>query len=250
MLESWLYALISVIIVSLISLIGIFTLAINSNILRKVLLLLVSFAAGALLGDVFIHLLPEVVEEFGFSLEVSLYVLVGILIFFVLEKVVQWRHCHTPTSKVHVHPVVFMNLIGDGLHNLIDGMIIAGSYITSIPLGIATTIAVILHEIPQEIGDFGVLLHGGFKRAKALLFNFIFALFSVLGALIVLAIGSAIENFPMIILPITAGGFIYIAGSDLIPELHKTCVPASKSVAQLIAFVAGMFVMLLLLLVG
>ena len=250
MLESWLYALISVIIVSLISLIGIFTLAINSNILRKVLLLLVSFAAGALLGDVFIHLLPEVVEEFGFSLEVSLYVLVGILIFFVLEKVVQWRHCHIPTTKTHVHPVALMNLIGDGLHNLIDGMIIAGSYITSIPLGIATTIAVILHEIPQEIGDFGVLLHGGFKRAKALLFNFIFALFSVLGALIVLAIGSAIENFPMIILPITAGGFIYIAGSDLIPELHKTCVPASKSVAQLIAFVAGMFVMLLLLLVG
>ncbi len=250
MLESWLYALISVILVSLISLIGIFTLAINEALLRKILLLLVSFAAGALLGDVFIHLLPEAVNEFGFSLEVSLLILLGILVFFVLEKMVQWRHCHTITSKAHIHPVVFMNLIGDGMHNLMDGMIIAGSYIASIQLGIATTIAVVLHEIPQEIGDFGVLVHGGFNRAKALLFNFIFALFSVLGAVIVLAIGSAIENFPIIILPITAGGFIYIAGSDLIPELHKTCVPASKSMAQLIAFVGGMFVMLLLLLVG
>lgn len=250
MLESWLYALISVILVSLISLIGIFTLAINEALLRKILLLLVSFAAGALLGDVFIHLLPEAVNEFGFSLEVSLYILLGILVFFVLEKMIQWRHCHTITSKAHMHPVVFMNLMGDGMHNLMDGMIIAGSYIASIQLGIATTIAVVLHEIPQEIGDFGVLVHGGFNRAKALLFNFIFALFSVLGAVIVLAIGSAIENFPIIILPITAGGFIYIAGSDLIPELHKTCVPASKSMAQLIAFVGGMFVMLLLLLVG
>lgn len=250
MLESWLYALVSVFVVSLISLVGIFTLAINDNILKKTLLLLVSFAAGALLGDVFIHLLPEAVKEFGFTIDVSLYVLLGILIFFVLEKVIQWRHCHSVTSKTHIHPVAFMNLIGDGLHNLIDGMIIAGSYIASIPLGIATTIAVILHEIPQEIGDFGVLLHGGFKRTKALLFNFIFALFSVLGAVIVLAIGSAIENFPIIILPITAGGFIYIAGSDLIPELHRTCVPASRSIEQLIAFVLGMFVMLLLLLVG
>lgn len=250
MLESWLYALISVAIISLISLAGVFTFAISGNFLRRILILLVSFAAGALLGDVFIHLLPEVVKEFGFRLEISLYVLVGILIFFVLEKFVQWRHCHTPTSKAHMHPVAFMNLVGDGLHNLIDGMIIAGSYMTSMPLGIATTIAVILHEIPQEIGDFGVLLHGGFNKAKALLFNFVTALFAVLGAVIALIIGSGLENFSLYIIPITAGGFIYIAGSDLIPEMHKTCMHASKSVAQLIAFVAGMFVMLLLLLVG
>ena len=248
MLESWLYALVSVVIVSLISLIGVFTFAISGNFLRRILILLVSFAAGALLGDVFIHLLPEAVNEFGFTIEVSLYVLVGILIFFVLEKVVQWRHCHIPTTKTHVHPVALMNLIGDGLHNLIDGMIIAGSYMASTSLGIATTIAVVLHEIPQEMGDFGVLLHGGFNKVKALFFNFVTALFAVLGALIALVIGSGMENFSLIILPITAGGFIYIAGSDLIPELHRTCVPASKSVAQLIAFVAGMFVMLLLLL--
>ena len=153
-----------------------------------------------------------------------------------------------PTTKAHAHPVALMNLIGDGLHNLIDGMIIAGSYIASIQLGIATTIAVVLHEIPQEMGDFGILLHGGFNKVKALFFNFVTALFAVLGAVIAFIIGSGIENFSLYMIPITAGGFIYIAGSDLIPELHKTCVPASKSVAQLIAFVLGMFVMLLLLL--
>jgi len=231
MLESWLYALVSVVIVSLISLVGIFTLTINENILKRALLLLVSFAAGALLGDVFIHLLPEVVKESGFTIEVSLYILFGILIFFILEKFIQWRHCHS-------------------LHNLIDGMIIAGSYLASVPLGIATTIAVVLHEIPQEMGDFGVLLHGGFNKARALLFNFITALTAVLGAVIALVIGSNIENFSLVAISITIGGFIYIAGSDLIPEMHKTSVPASKSVAQLIAFVGGMFVMLLLLLVG
>jgi len=250
MLESLLYAFISVGIVSLISLVGVLTFAISGNFLRRILILLVSFAAGALLGDVFIHLLPEVVKEFGFRLEISLYVLVGILIFFILEKFIQWRHCHMPTTKAHAHPVALMNLIGDGLHNLIDGMIIAGSYIASIQLGIATTIAVVLHEIPQEMGDFGILLHGGFNKVKALFFNFVTALFAVLGAVIAFIIGSGIENFSLYMIPITAGGFIYIAGSDLIPELHKTCVPASKSVAQLIAFVLGMFVMLLLLLVG
>ena len=155
-----------------------------------------------------------------------------------------------PTTKVHVHPVALMNLVGDSLHNLIDGMIIAGSYLASVPLGIATTIAVVLHEIPQEMGDFGVLLHGGFNKTRALLFNFITALTAVLGAVIALVIGSNIENFSLVAISITIGGFIYIAGSDLIPELHRTCVPASKSVAQLIAFVGGMFVMLLLLLVG
>ena len=250
MLESWLYALVSVVIVSLISLIGIFTLAVKENSLKKTLLLLVSFAAGALLGDVFIHLLPKVVKESGFTIEVSLYILFGILIFFILEKFIQWRHCHMPTTKAHAHPVALMNLVGDSLHNLIDGMIIAGSYLASVPLGIATTIAVVLHEIPQEMGDFGVLLHGGFNKARALLFNFITALTAVLGAVIALVIGSNIENFSLIIISITIGGFIYIAGSDLIPEMHKTSVPASKSVAQLIAFVGGMFVMLLLLLVG
>lgn len=140
-----------------------------------------------------------------------------------------------------------MNLIGDGLHNLTDGMVIAGSYYVSIPIGIATTLAVIFHEIPQEIGDFGVLLHAGFSKTKALFFNFISALAAVIGAVIVLLVGIKFNNFEVFIIPFTAGGFIYIASSDLIPELHKETKPW-KSFAQLIGIVLGILIMFALLL--
>ncbi len=245
MLKIWLYSLISVFIVSIISLIGIFTLLIKENQLKKILLFLVSFAAGALFGDAFIHLIPSVVEEFGCKIVVPLGILAGILVFFILEKFICWRHCHIPTSKQHPHPVGFMNLIGDCFHNLIDGMIIGGSYLASIPVGIATSIAVVLHEIPQEMGDFGILMHAGFSRFKALMFNFISALLAVVGTVISLVIGTKIQNYTLFLIPFTAGGFIYIAGSDLIPELHKE-TKLSKSFIQLIALIFGIGVMLLL----
>ena len=238
----WFNSLISVFIVSVISLIGIFTLIIKKDKLKNILLFLVSFSAGALFGGAFLHLLPEAVEEYGFTLHVSLYLILGILVFFILEKFIHWRHCHIPTSKQHPHPVAFMNIIGDGLHNLIDGMIIAGSYLANPSLGIATTIAVILHEIPQEIGDFGVLLHAGLSKIKALFFNFLSALMAVIGAIISLLIGANLEGYLLFLLPITAGGFIYIAGSDLIPELHKEVI-ASKSFIQLICIILGILVM-------
>lgn len=249
MLNIWLYTLTSVIIVSLLSLIGIITISIKLEKLRKILFFLVSFAAGALLGDVFIHLIPEIVEEAGFGLNVSLYLLLGMLIFFILEKFIHWRHCHIPTSKQHPHPFAIINLVGDGFHNLIDGMIIAGSYLASVPLGIATTLAVVFHEIPQEIGDFGVLIHGGFTRAKALFYNFLSALTAIIGAIIVLIVGARIENIIIFLVPFTAGGFLYIAGSDLIPELHKE-IGAKKSLLQLFGLVLGVLVMMALLLVG
>jgi len=239
---AWVNSLLSVFLVSVISLVGIFTLMINKDRLNKVLLFFVSFSAGALFGGAFLHLLPEAVGEYGFTLQVSLYLILGILIFFVLEKFIHWRHCHIPTSKHHPHPVAFMNLVGDGLHNLIDGMIIAGSYLVSPALGIATTIAVILHEIPQEIGDFGVLLNAGLSRIKALFFNFLSALMAVIGAVISLLIGANSEGYLLFLLPITAGGFIYIAGSDLIPELHKESAP-SKSFMQFVFIVFGILVM-------
>lgn len=142
-----------------------------------------------------------------------------------------------------------MNLIGDGVHNFIDGLIIGVSYIVSIPVGIATTIAVALHEIPQEIGDFGVLLHGGFSKAKALGLNFITALASVIGAVIALLANVYFKNIEIFLIPIAVGGFIYIAGSDLIPELHKEFT-LKKAILQLIAFTAGILVMAALLLLG
>ena len=246
----WIYALLSVFIISLISFVGVFTLGIKAQRLKKVLIYFVSFSAGALFGDVFIHLLPEVVEEHGFGLNIGIGVLVGIVLFFILEKFVHWQHCHVPEEKGHVHPFTYSILVGDALHNFIDGLIIGASYLVSFPAGVATTLAVLLHEIPQEIGDFGVLVHGGFSKGKAILLNFLSALTAVLGVIVALALSGTIESISLILVPIAAGGFIYIAGSDLIPELHKHSEKFGESLGHLIVFILGILVMGLLLFLG
>lgn len=244
----WLYALASVIIVSLISLIGIATLSIQTDRLKKIIIYLISFSAGALIGDTFIHLLPEAAKDNnGFSTTTSLFVISGITIPFIIEKFIHWRHCHMPITAEHKHPFAWMNLFGDSVHNLIDGLIIGAAYLVSIPVGIATTIAVILHEIPQEIGDFGVLLHGGFTKEKAILLNFATALAAVLGTIAVLIFGTYAANSVSFLVPFAAGNFIYIASTDLIPELHKETA-VKKSILQLIWFVLGVCIMLSLLL--
>jgi zinc and cadmium transporter len=246
---TWVYTLISVLAVSLISLIGLLTFPIKEQKLRSLLLYFVSFSAGGLFADAFIHLIPEAAKSSGsLELKVPIYILSGIIMSFILEKLIQWRHCHIPTSEEHPHPFAYMNLFGDGVHNFIDGLVVAGSYIASLPVGIATTLAVVFHEIPQEIGDYGVLLHGGFSKNKALLFNFLTALTAVLGALLALALSAYIENFTVFLLSFAAGEFIYIAGSDLVPELHKETKP-SKSLLQLIAFIFGVVIILCLLLI-
>ena len=242
------YTLLSVFIVSLISFIGVLTLSIKVEKLKKVLIYLISFSAGALLADAFIHLLPELIEGRTFTLSISLYVLLGIVIFFVLEKIVRWHHYHMPFDKEHEHPFAYMNLVGDGLHNFIDGLIIAGAYMLNFEAGIATTIAVVLHEIPQEIGDFGVLIHGGFSKAKALLLNFASALMAVFGAAVALALSGLVGDIQSILVPVTIGGFIYIAGSDLIPELHKESHSVAKGILQTLAFILGILVIAALLL--
>ena len=142
-----------------------------------------------------------------------------------------------------------MNLVADGLHNLIDGLLIGSSYLVSLPVGLATTIAVLLHEIPQEIGDFGVLLHAGFPAGLALWLNFLSGTLAILGAVAALTIGGMVTTMPTVILPLTAGGFIYIAGSDLVPELHREREPV-KSLVQLVAIGVGVGLMLLLKLLG
>lgn len=232
---------------SLLSLIGVLFLSFSKERLKRILMFLVSLSAGALLGDAFLHLLPEAVELAGHDNSDGLWisVLIGLLMFFVLEKIINWRHCHIPTSDEHVHSLGKMNLIGDALHNLIDGIIIAGSFLIDIRLGIVTTIAVISHEIPQEIGDFGVLVHAGYTVKKALFFNFISALFSLLGAVLVIVLGSFSESLINFIIPITAGGFIYIASSDLIPELKKEC-GLRKSLRQLSGILIGIGFMVLI----
>lgn len=239
----WFYTLASVVSVSLVSLIGVITLSIKVEKLKKILIYLISFSAGAMIGDAFLHLLPEIVEETGsFTLQISLYVLLGIIVSFAVEKLIHWRHCHMPITKEHKHPFAWMNLFGDSVHNFIDGMIIGASYLVSIPVGIATTIAVLLHEIPQEIGDFGVLVHGGFSVKKAILLNFLTALTAIFGAVLILIIGSHFENAVYFLIPFAAGNFIYIASADLIPELHKETA-VSKSITQLAFFILGIAIM-------
>ena len=242
-----LYALVSVIIVSLVSLFGVFTLSLREQLLKKYIFLLVSLAVGALLGDAFIHLIPKAFEIIPNATHLSITIIAGILIFFVLEKVLHWHHHHTETEgKECIHPMGHMILVSDGVHNFIDGLIIGVSYLVSIEVGIATTIAIILHEIPQEIGDFGILIHSGYTTAKALWLNFLSALIAVLGTIIALVVGGKSEVLTSWLIPLAAGGFIYIAMSDLIPEMHKT-KRLRDSVLQLITVVIGVLAMVLLL---
>lgn len=245
MLETWFYSLSSVLIVSLISFIGLLTISMKEDKLKRILLYMVSFSVGGLLGDAFIHILPEAIE-LNTGMTLSVFILSGILLSFVVEKFIHWRHCHIPTSRMHPHPFALMNLVGDAVHNFIDGLIIGASYLTSFQIGFATTMAVILHEIPQEIGDFGVLMHGGFARKRALLMNFFTALTAVLGTVVSLALFSFIDGLTAFLLPFTIGSFIYIASSDLIPELHKETDPR-KSLIELLMIVAGISVMTLIL---
>ena len=249
-----LYTLVSVIIVSLVSLIGVVYLAVSKNSLENVLLLLVSLSAGTLLGGAFLHLIPEA-SEGGFSVTVSLLILAGVVTFFLLEKFVHMHRGATSHAGHHESPLVHeshkqhigvLNLVGDGLHNFLDGLIIAGSYFVSVPAGIATTIAVIMHEVPQEIADFGVLLYAGYSKKKALLFNFLSAAVAIVGAGVGLLLGSKGELFVTFILPFAAGGFIYIAGSNLMPELHKKNT-FKESLGHVIALLAGIGIMILLL---
>ncbi len=242
MIQEWSYALVSVLLISFVSFAGLFTFGMRKGRLNTFLIYFVSFSAGAMLGDVFIHLLPEITKS-GFALSKSLYLLSGVVIFFIIEKFVYWRHCHHP-GEGHEHPFALVNLVGDGVHNFIDGLIIGASYLVSLPVGFATTIAVFFHEIPQEIGDFGVLLHGGFSKAKALFFNFLIALTAILGALVALSLGKS-DGILGFLIPFAAGSFVYIAGSDLIPELHKE-VEIRKSFFQLLYFIFGILVMMLL----
>ncbi|MCU0642118.1 MAG: ZIP family metal transporter [archaeon] len=243
-----LYSILSVLIISLISFVGLLFIGIRQDKLKKILIYLISFSAGALLGDAFIHLLPETISN-GFTTTYALFILLGILIFFGLEKIVKWQHCHMPVNKQHVHSLAYMNIIGDSLHNFLDGIIIAASYLINLQAGIATTIAVLFHELPQEIGDFGVLIYSGLKKKKALIVNFLTALTAVLGAAITLLLQNSIENLNIYLTLIAIGGFIYIASSDLIPELHKE-TKISISIMQIVAFILGVLVMIALLALG
>ncbi len=226
--------------VSLISLVGILTLTLREKTLEKSLILLVAFSAGALMGGAFLHLIPEALEiGNGMTFE---YVLGGFITFFLIEKVLRWRHCHD--SGCEVHSFAMMNLFGDSVHNFLDGLAIAAGYIAGIETGISVTIAIIFHEIPQEIGDFAVLIYGGFRKITALAVNFMSAITAVAGGVLGFLL-SGNPRFLPFLLPFTAGGFIYVSASDLLPELIKE-ENLRKSFINFLAFILGVTVMLLL----
>ena len=227
--------LIAVFFVSLISLIGAFSLAVKEKYLNRILILFVGFAAGGMLGGAFLHLLPESMQ-FGES--IFIYVVIGVVFFFLLETFLHWRHCHT--GKCEIHPFTYLVLVGDGVHNFVDGMIISVSFMANTSLGVATTFAVIFHEIPQELGDFGALVYGGFSKKRALLYNFLSALVAFAGALFVYFL--RFTNSTAFLLPFAAGGFIYIATTDLIPELHKAR-KLSDSMVQFAFLLLGLALM-------
>jgi len=231
--------------VSLVSLIGIFSLLLKEGLLNKLLIMLIGFSAGGLIGGAFLHLLPEALEQASSQIVFS-YLILGFIAFFIMEKYLHWRHCHEGICRVHAF--TYLNLIGDGVHNFTDGLIIGASFIVSIHFGIITTLVIIMHEIPQEIGDFGVLVYGGFSKPKALYYNFLIALTCVLGTIMGYFISVYIRNFSPFLLPFTAGGFIYIAACDLVPELHKQ-EDLKKSAFSMFAFLCGIMFILLIRLI-
>jgi len=249
MITSSFYAIVSVILISLVSFVGVLTLSLKEKTIKKYIFAFVSLAVGALLGDAFLHLISESFEMLPNNIIISFLVLGGILVFFILEKALHWHH-HLEEGDTHrhdIHHVGKMILVSDGFHNLIDGIIIGASYMIDIKVGIATTLAVILHEIPQEIGDFAVLLHAGYTIKKALWFNFLSALTAIIGVGIALALGNLTENVVLWLLPFAAGGFIYIAMSDLVPELQKE-TKTHHIWLQIVMILIGIGAMALLLL--
>ncbi|MFA6593834.1 MAG: ZIP family metal transporter [Candidatus Buchananbacteria bacterium] len=218
-MSNLIWALLAVALISVMSFSGALALILNDHRLKNFLIYFVSFAAGSMMGAAFFHLLPEVLNSIP-PLEAFIAVLVGFSLFFILERFLRWHHCHEESCETHDH-LGWLNLIGDGFHNMIDGMIIFASFLGGPVLGIPVTLSIILHEIPQELGDFGVLLYSGFTKKRALFYNLLSACAAFIGVLLGWMFYRQSEMLFSLLLPFAAGGFIYIAASDLIPELHK-----------------------------
>lgn len=217
---------------------------IKREILPRILLTLVSLSAGALMGGAFLHLLPEALASGVESDSAGLIVLSSFLFFLLVEKIFHWRHCHKQDCDIH-KSIGRINLLGDSIHNFIDGLVIAASFLVDFNTGIATSLAIALHEIPQEIGDFGVLLYAGYDRRSALIFNYLVATTVILGGFAGYLFNSAVEGVMPYLLPFAAGGFVYIAASDLIPEVRKE-TNFKKSVLNIAVFIIGIVFMFLI----
>ena len=225
----------STLAMALLAWVGLITLLLREDRLRKLILPLVALSAGALLGGAFLHMIPEAVHKGGEIFGVLASALAGFVAFLFLEEFICWHHCHSTPSE-HKHPVGLLILIADGLHNFLGGIAIGSAFLVDIRLGIVTWVVAASHEIPQELGDFGILLHSGWEKKKALLYNFFSALAVVLGGVVVYFASDMINI--VYLLPFAAGNFIYIATSDLIPEIkHNT--NRKENMMHFLALLAG-----------
>lgn len=236
--------IITTILISLFSFIGVLVLFLKEEILKKILLPLVSFSAGGLMGGAFFHLLPEALEKSEDVLKIFLFVVLGFILFFILENYIKWHHHHS-LSHPNIKPFSYLILISDGIHNFIDGLIIASSFLVSVPTGIASCIAIAMHEVPQEIGDFSVLMYGGFNKKRALFLNFVFAVPAIMGGIFGFFLYKLIGEQIIFLLAFAAGSFIYISASDLIPEIrhndHK-----KQPFGNVVCLLVGLILMLML----
>lgn len=240
------YGFFSVILVSLVSLTGAILLFKEQALFERTKNGLIALAVGALLGDAFIHLLPESLEEVG-PLATVIVGFLGFLLFVMFERLLHWKHHHLPHEKRGALPVGKLNLISDAIHNFIDGVIVGAAYLISLPIGLTTTLAVILHEIPQELGDFAVLVKAGYTKKRALLFNFLSAAFAILGFFATAFTAGRLEDFTPWAVGFTAGGFVFIAYvmmRDLLRD--KQSGSSSWKAIWLITGIAAMYVLIYL----
>ncbi len=264
---------ISIFVISCLSLIGVFMISIREQTLDRILFVLVAFATGTIFATAVLDLIPESIhhiEETGLGLDISnvfLVVLLGYVMFFIIERFIYWFHGHAhgkdeqlvcysniteggniSIKKDHnIKTFALLNLLGDGLHNFLDGIVIMVGFLSGLENGIVITLAVLFHELPQEMGDFGILLYGGFSRKKAIFYNFASAMLALLGGLTALLLSESVEAFNAFILAFSGGGFLYIASTELMPELlkHKDM---KKSIIQAVIFVLGLITILLFIL--
>ena len=244
-----LWILLSTFGISLLSFIGLLILLFKEVLLHKVLLFLVAFAAGTLMGGAFFHLLMESIVESGLHLDLFLWLMGGFTLFLFIEQIFHWHHSHHLPSHHHISktPVTYMILLADGVHNFIDGLAIGSSFLISIDAGLLTVFIVAAHEIPQEFGDFGILVHGGWNKYRALFVNFISALTIIPGGILAYYTSKSIDI--SFLLPFTAGSFIYIASADLIPEI-KHGESLLQNLLLFAAFIGGTLLILGFKLIG
>jgi zinc and cadmium transporter len=223
-----------------IALIGAVTLVLKEKTFRLIILPLVAFSAGSLMGGAFLHMLPAAVEELGTELSVYVWLLAGFSVFFILEQFLHWHHCHRESAACK-SPATYLILLADTVHNFIGGLAVASAFLVDIRLGVATWLAAAAHEVPQELGDFAVLIHGGWEKKRALAYNFLSALTFPLGGLVAFLASRHLDV--RFLLPFAAGNFIYIGASDLVPEVNRHH-SLKVNLAHFASFTAGILLLL------